>query len=148
MIRPLKVEDLPRLCPILENEARVRMKYPDHLDETFFVSLWESVILNGSSLCFIDERDSQIEGFLLGMVGPDLFSGRPIALEQFWYVRGCGLGSSRVSLRLINAFLELALERRCVRILVGHWAGGPDLSRVYARFGFRPLETHFVKDVE
>lgn len=150
MIRPLEISDLSRLCPILENEARVRMQYPDRLNEKFFCDLWTQIIQGGSSLSFIAERESQprIEGFLLGLTGPDLYSGKLLGLEQFWFVRGTGVASSLRAMKLLDSFLNAAYLKKCVRVFVGHWLEGPDLSRMYKRLGFRPLETHFVKDLE
>lgn len=126
------------------------MQYPDRLNEIFFCSLWESIIRNGSSLSFIAESGDPtlIDGFLLAMSGPDLYSGKLLGLEQFWYVRGTGFAASRTAMGLLDRFMAQAAERRCVRALVGHWTSGPDLSRMYERLGFRPLETHFVKALE
>jgi hypothetical protein len=125
------------------------MGYPDRLNPEFFTGLWSHVIETGRSLCFIDERDGEARGFLLGMVGPDLYSGRPTALEQFWYVRKTvtGLGASILAMKLLEAFNLEAQVRGCVRAFVGHWHSGPNLARVYGRLGYRELETHFVKEL-
>lgn len=148
MTRKMTVADLPRLMPILEDEARVAMRYPDHLNAEFVTAFWSGLMGAGSAMCHIAERDGDVQGFLLGLQAPDLYSGRPTALEQFWYVRK-GFGNGMTAIRLLGAFLADAELRGCVRIMVGDWqpVGGPDLSRTYARFGFSPLERYYVKEV-
>lgn len=150
MIREMTKDDLKALCPILQNEVRLRMNYPDEqLNEEFFLNLWGNAMDSGTSLSFVVEDDGNISGFLFGMVGPDLYSGLPTGYETFWYMRERnGLSGSRNAMRLLKAFTQKSKDLGCVRVMTGMWSTGPDLSKMYERLGYHKLETHFKKELK
>lgn len=150
VIRKLESTDIDPLSDILEREVHSRMGgYPkEGMDRGYFRGLWESLIRSGKSMALVSDKGGEISGWLLGLEAPDPYSGAPIALEQFWYTRP-GAAGSVTAVRLFTEFLEDARHRGCVRVMVGDWnpSGHPDLSRLYARFGFRMIERYFTKEL-
>jgi hypothetical protein len=144
VIRPMQHEDLDWICDILETEARDRMKYPDPLNRSYVSGLWGGVLDRGTSLSFVSDAK---DGFLLGMLCNDLYSGRPIGIEQLWYVKSGG--SAKTAMQLLRAFITQAEIVGCARILTGDWQpiGGADLSKIYERLELTPLERYYKKEL-
>lgn len=148
MISPLTIADLPELSDLLATEAGPDMRYPDAVDRVWVATFWMRAIESGASMSLLARNGgNEITGWILAMKAPDLYSGKPMALQQFWYVRKNG--GSMTAMRLLDEFVELAKRSGCVRILVGDWSprGDRDLSAIYERYGFEPMERYFKKEL-
>lgn len=83
-------------------------------------------------------------GVLLAAAAVHPFSGRLIAEETIWYVRPAYRG--RGSLGLVDAYEEWAAKIGCDQTVMTSLASH-DVSSIYRRLGYRPAETHFLKDL-
>ncbi len=75
---------------------------------------------------------------------PVFFGMGWIAAEAFLFVEPGARG--RAGLRLIGAYEAWAREQRCARTRLTSLAGN-DVSAIYLRLGYAPVETHFMKSI-
>lgn len=149
MITPLAKSDLPELAELLKTEAGPELRYMDEGDPEVIRSVWEGLIDQGLSLSVV-YRDAEhtLQGWVLGFASYDLFSGRPIAVILFWYVRKPRtLGRQLSAIGLMERFIDRARLHGCTRVLGGEWETGPSLGRTLNRLGFRRTEISYHKDL-
>jgi len=144
LIRRASLDDLPRLAP-MAREFYSQSQFLHHFDADRFAKCWTELLTLGTGVIFLLGTED-ISGVLGGVIYPDLYSGRLIATEFFWYVR---LGSRGHGMQLYLAFERYAKNRGCEEIRMVHLLDSmPEkLSRVYRRLGYAPAEVHYVKEV-
>lgn len=92
------------------------------------------------------EQDERIVGMIGGLLAPNVFTGKMIAVESFWFVTGeYRRGISGV--RLLYAFIDWAIESGATAIHMGYMCNiNPEhMAKFYMTSGFVPHETMYVK---
>ena len=110
-----------------------------------FVDLWMTVIDAGIGVILGLECNGAMVGWLAAVVAPDIYDGRWVAQECFWYTMPAHRGA--YPLRLIRAYMEWAqskgVAKRDIRIACMEGANPDHLEAFYVKLGFKPLERHF-----
>lgn len=123
-------------------------KLPGAFDPEIAGATWAALIQSGAGVILaLRNNTGQMVGALGAIVFPDINDGKLVATEAFWYVlpgerHGGGL-------RLLHAFEEWAAARGAARLIMVHLLTlmPEKLAALYARRGYRPIETHYVKEL-
>lgn len=143
-IRTAGKDDLARLS-YLGALMYEETKLPGKFIPECFVSSWEKILDSGNGILIVAENAGEIVGGLGGLVYQDVNDGELTATEMFWYVhpefRGAGLA-------LFKQFEARAIACGAKRLLMVHLhtSMAESLSSFYGRNGYRPVETHYVKE--
>lgn len=105
-------------------------------------ALFKTHMAAPNACCIVTGKPA--EGVLLAQAAVHPFSGLMMAEETIWFVRPSHRG--RGSLGMVDLYEEWAAGLGCDRAVLTSLAGN-DLSSLYQRRGYRPLETHFLKDL-
>jgi len=147
MIRALHFSELPRMKEIGESFAK-EASYPGGFCLDHFVESWGTMLKFGLSEILVHEKDGRITSALGAAFIKDGFSGRPVAMESFWYVlpefRSAGVG-----MPLFFAFEEAARLREATRVIMVHLAelAPAKMKAFYESQGYRMVEQTFWKEL-
>lgn len=83
-------------------------------------------------------------GVLMAMTFDHPFGAGKWAKETVWYIAPSARG--RAALPMLDAYEAWAREQGCTTIGMASLATN-DVSRIYERRGYAPVETHFVKSL-
>lgn len=135
-------DELPRVFELLWN-FKMEARLPGSLGLDIATESWARIIGSGAGT-IIALRAGGVIGALGAMIFPDLYDGRLVAQEMFWYVDRDSRGRGHL---LLRAFEEWARVRGAERMLIAHMhALMPErLGTLYQRMGFQKLETNYVK---
>jgi GNAT superfamily N-acetyltransferase len=145
LIRPASVADLPRLHALAES-FYASSKFLRGFELERFVSAWSHLLAAGGVIFLLVDAGDAIAGALGGVLYPDLYSGRLVATEFFWFVDPARRGGGLKLYRAFEAWARAAgaHELRMVHLLDSM----PDkLERTYKALGFAAAEIHYSKDL-
>jgi GNAT superfamily N-acetyltransferase len=110
---------------------------PATLNVSHVVEEWSSLMRSGIASTWAAEVRGETVGLLGALFIDEFFTGRPMAMEQFWFVLKAHRGSA--SLRLFKAFEEEATRRGVETIWAGSnvWHSPDRMKNLYERKGFR-----------
>lgn len=123
-------------------EARL----PGRIIPEVFVRSWTQFIGLKLGTIWMLMRGNEIVGAIGGLVVADPNDGVMVGSEMFWWVmpecRGRGV-------RLLLRFAEWARERGAERLTMVHLMSSmPEkVGKLYERMGMKPLEVHYVGDL-
>jgi len=144
----MTVADFTEIAPIVRDEAGPELSYPDPVVPEEFVRTWDTICSQGHSLSLISRNKGRVNGWILGLDSRDFFSGRQVAIIQFWYTRQPrSIGSGLTAIELLERFYDVAQMRGCSRVFGGEWSDGPSLQRILTRQGFKPMEKLYYRDL-
>lgn len=149
LIEKLTVHNLGDVAEVGRNFTK-SVNYPGGFDMPAFRRSWGPMLQADMGTIFaVRGEGKRIEGLLGAGFIHDPFNGWLTAAEQFWFVHPECRNSSRVALRLLDAFEEEAAVRDCKRILMVHLEGeyAEQLRRLYERRGYRPFERTYTKEL-
>lgn len=121
-------------------------KVPGGFDANVFCENWRGLIERGTGVILVAFENSIPTGALGAILAPDLFNNDVVAIEAFWYVIGEHRGQG---MRLLVAFEKWAKGQGAKRVAMIHLESlTPSvLRRVYERFGYKLIESHYVKSI-
>lgn len=141
MIRVLQKDDLPRLDKLFTQFASASGR---EFVPGAFHAAWGRVIDAGLGVVFVAEIGGSILGMLGAVFTEDPFTGKPVALENFWFVSPEARGS--VGIRLLNAFEMEAVKRGAEKIVMVCLSSLTEgLGRLYERRGYKLIESSYEK---
>jgi GNAT superfamily N-acetyltransferase len=121
---------------------------PMRFEPPRFEEFWRRMIDTGTGFMIGYFSGKKLIGAAGGLVTPDPYDGVTTATEMFLYVDK----ESRqgIGLFILRKWEEVAKKRGAQRLsMVSLALGiGPQFERILERFGYRPLETHWIKEVE
>lgn len=147
-VRPLTVDELPLCRPLGENFFE-EAKLPGQWNGDAFLEQWEGFYRLGYGVVFGAFEGEALVGVCGGLAFPDSNTGQERAQELFWWVEP-GHRRAGPALALLRHFEAWAEERGCEAVTMAflHSTGnGETLDRWYRRRGYRPLETHYVREL-
>lgn len=147
MIRAAAVEELSTIAPYgkaFYEEGNLVGTY----DPETFRKTWSAFLGKGLGVIFVMEIAAKFAGALGGILFLDPNNNDLVATELFWYVLP-EYRNSVESVRLLVAFERWAKEMDARRVSMMHTFGSQveQLSAIYTRLGYRPLEVHYVKEI-
>jgi GNAT superfamily N-acetyltransferase len=104
---------------------------------------------------FLDAEDKEVlllkvngesVGFLAVAFMEPIMQSKTVALEMAWFVEKEHRGG-RNAIKLLRAFEELAVKRNALRTIISNILGLNDLSVLYKKLGYSPIETTYVKEL-
>jgi hypothetical protein len=95
---------------------------------------------------FVAEINSEVIGFVLGIVYEQLFSRDKTADELAWYVDKNHRGGT-AAIRLLKAYEDWATSNGVVCINMSHIERLTDLSKLYNKLGYKRIEATFQKEI-
>jgi len=149
MIRPLQLHEIARISTI-GDEFSAEADYPGGFSLDRFCKVWAPLIASDRGEVLIAETN---EGELAGAIGvafiEDGFSGHPVAMESFWYVRK-QFRSTRAGLNLFFGFENAGRARKVKKYVMVHLValGAEKLHAFYESQGYKLTEQTFVKVVK
>lgn len=140
-------DTLPKLFQI-GHEFCKAARHPGGFCESHFVSVWKILLAHDLGAIFYEEENGALTGIFGGVFSPDMFSGRRVGVENFWFVAPHKRGGS-LALRLLKAFEDESKTRECERIvMVTLEALSPEsVGKIFLRRGYFPLERSFAKEI-
>ncbi len=122
---------------------------PGQLIPEIFEGNWMDWIERDVGFVVTAWDDNLLLGGAGGLIAPDANDGVLVANEIFWFVRlehRCG----SVGLRILKEFEVAAVQRGAKRVLMIHLANdvGARLAKVFDRWGYRSVETHYIKEIQ
>ena len=142
MIRKATTEDLPKLLNLAQ-EFYASSEFLEGFNLNIFVANWSNFINNDIGVIWIL---NEFDGILGAVKYPDINSGELVATEFFWFVspdkRGDGI-------KLLREFEKWAKEVGCKKIFMVYLMDSmpEEMKSVYKRYGYKPMEVHYVKEL-
>lgn len=149
MIRSLALSEIVRIAVIGE-EFVTEANYPEGFSLDRFCKVWAPLISTGTGEVLISETtDGELTGALGVAFIEDGFSGVPVAMENFWYVRK-PFRNTRAGLNLFFGFEEAGRARKVKKYVMVHLValGAEKLQAFYESQGYELMEQTFVKVVK
>lgn len=147
IIKALTKQQVPLLIPLAQ-EFYATAGLPGSVDPEIMVSMWQMFIDSGVG----DVFGAFDGGDLVAAIGcyrvPNPYDGETELNEMFWYCLEEKRGM-KGSIKLMDAFETYGKVIGAKRITMVHLANktGEKVGRLYGRRGYRPLETHWVKEI-
>lgn len=145
-IRPMAVEELPRLIPF--GEDFLASCGQTGFEPERFLKFWGDLMQYAGAVIYLAEDQGEVQG-AMGMIPvPDPYRMGLIAQEGFWYVRPERRGT-RLALRLFAQYERWAREigaTEC-RVASMHGQHYEALSRYFYAHGYQPFEHAFMKRI-
>ena len=143
MVRKAKLSDLISIC-LLAKRASVRFEFTFKVDTKFlFNSLYDLMSKNNIDM-FVQEENNQIVGTIAVICHKDIFSGKLIANELFWYV-----DEGYNGMALFNAFEQFCKEKGVDIIMVSIYNNKYSslLDKLYKRKNYKLFNSIYYKEV-
>lgn len=146
MIRTLELHEIARMEEI-GHEFAAEAQYPGGFSLDAFCQVWAPVISSGLGQILVsEETDGSFSGALGMAFVSDGFSGHPVALENFWFVRK-PFRATRAGLNLFFGFESAGHAHNVKKFVMVHLVGLGDekLQKFYESQGYQLREKTFVK---
>jgi hypothetical protein len=137
----------------LDDAIRVGQKFFDEgfligkLKPEVFKTNWTNIILNSTGGIIGAYRGSKLIGIMGFVIANDPNDGELTSQEMFWFVdpeyrKGEGL-------KLLSAYEAIAAKIGVKRMSIAHLLSDNNqtLNKLYVKKGYRPMETHYVKEI-
>ena len=141
MIRHAIEADRPR-CSTLLKESHVAAGFPWPFRGANAEALFSLHTSSDNACCIVLDIDGAAQGLLMAEAFEHPFGAGLWAKETVWFVSEQHRG--RGALRMLDAYEAWAREKGCVAIGMASLESN-DVSALYARRGYAPVETHFLK---
>lgn len=149
MIRKIKYSEMFSLTRVPAEAFFAESGISGELDFQHFADSWDDLIHRNAGVVLVNENENGANGIIGGIFSRCLMTGDPIATECFWWISKDLRGKSPAGMRLFLAWENIMRAKGAKRIYVGnlHAVNHDDMQKLYARLGYTPLETHYVKSV-
>ena len=148
VIRLAAQEDLPELFRMGREFLSCTAFAHVPFDEATFANLCLGLI-NGGGVILVAENGASLCGMIAMVAFPHYFNASVKAAQEFfWWVDPESRGNG-VAIRLLGAAEDWAREQGCatVHMLALDALNGDEVSALYARRGYSPLERTFVRSL-
>ena len=110
--------------------------------ESYARALFFQHITSANMTCILLELKSGVEGVLMCAHGQHPFGAGRVAKETLWYISKRGRGGSAV--KMLKEYEKWASAQKCDIISMASLCSN-DVSKIYERLGYSPIEVHFTK---
>lgn len=110
--------------------------------ETYARALFFQHIGNDNAACIVLELNGNVEGLLMCAYGEHPFGAGRVAKESLWYISKKGRGGGAI--KMLKEYENWAKLKKCAIIAMASLTSN-DVSPIYTKLGYKPLETHFTK---
>lgn len=147
MIRKIISGELP-LCLDIARLFFIEGKLPGNFNAEIFLKNWDYFYQEERGQIYGIFKESELCGGIGGIVFPDPNTGDIIATEMFWYVKP-EYRKGIAPLKLLQYYEAWAIEKGAKRIMMVCLTllQNNRLTKLYDRYGYKKIETHFIKEV-
>jgi len=144
----LGINDIPRVVPLVQ-EFWAEGFLPGALTPDHFIQTCKNLMGNGSGLIIAAELDGEIIGAIGAIMCHSPNDGALMAHETFWFVTKKHRQGS-AGKKLLDTLEEFAKERGATKVMMIRLTDeiGEKLDLVYKAHGYKPVEVHYIKDLE
>lgn len=140
-VRHARNSDASAIFDILkQSHAAARWTFP--FDAVRAHSLFTSHMQAARACVLVMEREGEVAGLLMANAFDHPFGAGLCASETVWFITEAARG--RGALKMLDAYEAWAREQGCAVICMASLASN-DVSGIYTRRGYAPVETHFMK---
>lgn len=107
-------------------------------------ALFDGHMSHAHACVLVFEHEGQVQGVLMASWFEHPFAAGRYAKETVWYVAADARG--RGAFKMLDAYEAWARDQSCVSVGMASLITN-DVSRLYERRGYAPVETHFVKSL-
>jgi len=145
VIREAKASDIPQVIDGIKHFVSVSSYgRDDAVNADHVTATLNSLISSDDGLVAVLEREGVFCGCFVGMAHAHLFSGERMLGELFIYTTMEARGNGSKLRRYAE---EWAKGRGCRTFTIAHPESEAHLAKVYARWGFKPCETSYRKEL-
>lgn len=129
----------------VDESPYAQLNFPtDSLEElikTFMLGPFDEKLL------LLAYEDEKIVGMLAGAIAPHIIAQHKTqAIEMLWWVHARHR-QSKIGLKLLQAFEEWGDIHNVNFFVMAHYSKTPELSTIYKRKGYTPIEVSYMKEV-
>lgn len=141
--RQLSLSELDSLLP-LSREFYSSSRFLGEFDIEKFRQIWAQLINGDMGAIFVIEEGSNPVGALGGFIHPELYSGKVVAEEMFWFASQAKRG---IGVKLYRHFEQWARDRGAETLQMVHLMDSmpKKLETFYSHMGFEPVEMRYSK---
>ena len=145
LIREATADDIPNIIKGIEHFVAVSSYGQcDAVNAPHVAATIELLLQSPDGCVAVLDNEGQFAGAFIGMAHPHLFSGKRMLGELFIYTRPEARGHGSKLRRYAE---EWGHANGCQVFCIAHPESEAHLSKVYARWGFKPGETHYRKEL-
>ncbi len=131
-------------CIRLLRESHEAAGFVFPFQAAYAAALFDGHMSHAHACTLVLEYEGQVQGLLMASWFEHPFGAGRYAKETVWYVAPVARG--RGAFKMLNAYEAWAREQGCAAIGMASLVTN-DVSSLYERRGFAPVETHFVKSL-
>lgn len=125
-----------------QSHAAARWSFP--FDPARAHALFTSHIQTNRACALVLEVDGQVSGLLMASLFEHPFGAGVCATETVWFIKESARG--KYGLTMLDAYEAWAKQSGCASVCMASLAIN-DVSSIYTRRGYEPVETHFMKEL-
>jgi GNAT superfamily N-acetyltransferase len=149
-VRRITIDDLEGTFQLVQEFKKEALdSIPVSFDETTVMGIIVSSISQDIPRIYV-ALDGGVIGLIAGVVLPSYFDKNKItSMELMWYVNQAHRGTS-AGIKLMKEMELYAKERGAdtlVMIAPYYSPSSKDVSKLYERYGYKRLETHYIKEL-
>lgn len=131
-------------CIKLLRESHAAAGFTFPFQASYAAQLFDQHMALQSACILVLTREEQIAGLLMAAWFEHPFGAGRYAKETVWYIAPQARGRSAI--KMLDAYEAWAREQACTAIGMASLVTN-DVSKLYERRGFAPVETHFLKSL-
>ena len=141
MIRHANITD-KLACVHLLRESHQAAGFDYSFQAAYAAQLFDQHIASHQACVLVFEQDGQVSGLLMAVWFEHPFGAGRYAKETVWFIAPHARG--RAATKMLSAYEAWAKEQGCIVIGMASLETN-DVSKLYLRRGYQPVETHFLK---
>lgn len=141
MIRHANIADKVACILLLrESHAAAGFDYP--FQAAYAAKLFDQHMATHQACVLVYEQEGEMSGLLMAVWFEHPFGAGRYAKETVWFIAPQARG--RAAITMLGAYETWAKSQGCTAIGMASLATN-DVSKLYLRHGYEPVETHFLK---
>lgn len=141
MIRQAIVDD-KLACIHLLRQSHQAAGFTFPFQAAYAAQLFDQHMASHQACVIVHEQDGRVVGLLMAVWFEHPFGAGRYAKETVWFIAPQARG--RAAIKMLSAYEAWAKEQNCTAIGMASLETN-DVSKLYLRRGYQPVETHFLK---
>lgn len=134
-------DDVDRVVELMR-ESHQAAGFEFEFIESYARALFFHHLSNDTAACIVLDLSGVVEGVLMCAYGQHPFGAGRVAKETLWYISKRGRGGS--AFKMLKEYENWSVSHKCDIISMASLVSN-DVSAIYNKLGYKPLEVHFIK---